>query len=111
MQLDPEYEQWLPRLQSIAATGTLVAVDAAAPLDIRASGNDVDWTGITNLAEVVGGCAPPGFSGVALEKEVNGRRATWDCAVQSEARESDTQRRRHAFVVITGFLHFFRVHS
>ena len=45
--------------------------------------DDMNWTGITNLAEVVSSYRPPAFSGVALEKEMNGRWSTWNCACQS----------------------------
>ena len=64
--------------------------------------DDVDWSGITDLAEVGGACTIPGFSEAVQEKEVKGWRSAWDCAADSEARESDAQCRRHSLVAITG---------
>ena len=69
-------------------------------------GDDVDWTGITDLVEVVGACTLPGFSGVVLEKAVKGQRAAWDCGADRETRKPDTQCRRHSLVAITGFPEF-----
>ena len=72
--------------------------------------DDVDWIRLTIPAEVLGSSTPPGFSALALEKEVTRWRSTWDCAIQLEARESDAQPKRHSLVVITSFVHFFGVH-
>ena len=89
---------------------TMAAVDAAQ-FDIRAPGMGCR-VGRDKEQGIIGRrCTPHGVSVAVLEKEMNGRRSTRDCGVQSEVRESNSQRRRYSLVVITGFVHFFQIHS
>ena len=69
--------------------------------------DDVDWSGITDLAEVGGACTIPGFSEAVQEKEVKGWRSALGlrCRLRSERIRCSMQKALSCGYY--WFLHFF----